>query len=45
VVIPEEEKNWVKALMLQHIYDSMISSDRVGRVDVSDCPPQEGAAA
>ncbi|KAH6854035.1 P-loop containing nucleoside triphosphate hydrolase protein [Chaetomium sp. MPI-CAGE-AT-0009] len=34
VISPSGERKWVKALMLQHIYASMISSGRVGRVKV-----------
>lgn len=35
VVSPSGERKWVKALMLQHIYDSMVSSGRVGRINAA----------
>ncbi|KAG7292817.1 hypothetical protein NEMBOFW57_002862 [Staphylotrichum longicolle] len=35
VVSPSGERKWVEALMLQHIYDSMVSSGRVGRINAA----------
>jgi hypothetical protein len=36
VISPSGETSWVKALMLQHIYGSMVSNGRVGHVYLGD---------